>query len=68
MVSPNFTFRAHTVWTPKRKKEQELASLLEIDDSFKKIVIVGNDIETYTDKHGSILWAYSSFSGGNFSH
>lgn len=36
----------------EEKKEQELASLLKIDDSFKKIVIVGNDIEKYTDEHG----------------
>lgn len=34
------------------KKEQELSSLLKIADSFRKIVIVGNDIETYTDEHG----------------
>ena len=37
------------------KKEQELASLLKIDDSFKKIVIVGNDIEKYTDDNGIIF-------------
>ena len=36
----------------EEKKEQELASLLKIDDSFKKIVIVGTDIEKYTDDHG----------------
>lgn len=37
------------------KKKQELASLLKIDDSFKKIVIVGNDIEKYTDDNGIIF-------------
>lgn len=37
------------------KKEQELASLLKIDDSFKKIVIIGNDIEKYTDDNGIIF-------------
>nr|WP_242457216.1 DUF4143 domain-containing protein [Treponema zioleckii] len=36
----------------EEKRDQELASLLKIDDSFKKIVIVGNDIEKYTDEHG----------------
>ena len=34
------------------KKEQELKSLLKIDDSFRKIVIVGDDIAPYTDNYG----------------
>ena len=34
------------------KKEQELKSLRNIDDSFRKIVIVGDDIATYTDEEG----------------
>ncbi len=34
------------------KKQQELKSLLKIDDSFRKIVIVGNDIAEYTDDKG----------------
>lgn len=34
------------------KKEQELKSLRRIDDSFQKIVIVGDDIMTYTDEQG----------------
>ena len=34
------------------KREQELASLKRIDDSFKKIIIVGDDIAAYTDDHG----------------
>ena len=34
------------------KKEQELKSLRNIDDSFRKIVIVGDDITTYTDEEG----------------
>ena len=36
----------------EEKKSQELASLLKIDDSFRKIVVVGSDIESYTDEHG----------------
>jgi hypothetical protein len=36
----------------EEKKEQELKSLLKIDDSFRKIVIVGNDIAEYTDERG----------------
>jgi hypothetical protein len=36
------------------KKEQELYSLKKIDDSFKKIIIVGDDIATYIDDNGFI--------------
>lgn len=36
----------------ENKKQQELKSLLKIDDSFKKIVIVGDDIASYTDENG----------------
>ena len=34
------------------KRQQELNSLLKIDDSFLKIVIVGQDIVVYTDEKG----------------
>lgn len=34
------------------KKDQELKSLRKIDDSFRKIVIVGDDIAPYTDEQG----------------
>lgn len=36
----------------EEKRRQELNSLLKIDDSFRKIVIVGNDIAEYTDEKG----------------
>ncbi|MBQ2675703.1 MAG: ATP-binding protein [Prevotella sp.] len=36
----------------EEKKQQELKSLLKIGDSFRKIVIVGNDIAEYTDEKG----------------
>ena len=36
----------------EEKKQQELKSLLKINDSFRKIVIVGNDIAEYTDEKG----------------
>lgn len=38
--------------TSEEKKEQELASLLRVADSFKKIVVVGDDIMPYTDDNG----------------
>lgn len=34
------------------KREQELQSLKRIDDSFRKIVVLGDDIATYTDDTG----------------
>ena len=34
------------------KREQELQSLKRIDDSFRKMVIVGDDIAPWTDENG----------------
>lgn len=34
------------------KRQQELKSLLKVADSFRKIIIVGNDIAEYTDNNG----------------
>jgi predicted AAA+ superfamily ATPase len=42
---------AYALPTPE-KREQELASLKKIDDSFRKVVIVGEDIATYMDENG----------------
>lgn len=36
----------------EEKKEQELASLLKVSDSFRKIVVVGDDIMPYIDDNG----------------
>ena len=36
----------------EEKRRQELKSLQKIDDSFRKIVIVGDDIAEYTDDKG----------------
>ena len=36
----------------EEKRQQELNSLLKINDSFRKIVIVGTDIAEYTDNNG----------------
>lgn len=43
------------------KREQELASLKKIDDSFRKIIIVGDDISTYTDDNGFIFMGLFQF-------
>jgi len=43
------------------KREQELRSFLKIDDSFKKIVIVGDDIATYTDNKGIVYMGLFQF-------
>ena len=34
------------------KRKQEMASLLRINDSFKKIIIVKDDIKPWTDENG----------------
>jgi len=41
--------------TDKEKEKQELKSLRKIDDSFQKIVIVGDDISTYSNEEGIIF-------------
>ncbi len=38
----------------QEKREQEIASLRRIDDSFRKIIIVAEDIATYTDDYGIV--------------
>lgn len=47
------------------KKEQELRSLKKIGDSFRKIVILGNDIATYTDEAGITYMGLFPFLKGN---
>ncbi|MCR5184080.1 MAG: ATP-binding protein [Opitutales bacterium] len=43
------------------KREQETASLRKIGDSFRKIVIVNDDIETYTDNNGIVYLGLLQF-------
>ena len=43
------------------KREQELKSLKRINDSFRKIVIVGDDIATYTDNNGIVFMGLIQF-------
>lgn len=43
------------------KKEQEITSLKKIDNSFRKIVIVNDDIEIYTDNNGIIYMGLLQF-------
>lgn len=43
------------------KREQELKSLKRINDSFRKIVIVGDDIATYTDNNGIVFMGLMQF-------
>ena len=45
----------------EEKREQELASLKKIDDSFRKIIIVGEDIATYMDDNGYIFMGLFQF-------
>lgn len=50
----------------KEKRQQELNSLLKIDDNFRKIVIVGNDIAEYTDEKGIRFMGLFQFLMGGF--
>lgn len=45
----------------EEKRQQELASLKRIDDSFRKVVIVGDDIATYVDENGYIFMGLFQF-------
>lgn len=47
------------------KREQELASLKKTDDSFRKIIIVGDDIATYTDSNGFTFMGLFTFLQNN---
>lgn len=47
--------------TDEEKREQELKSLKRINDSFRKIVIVGDDIATYTDNNGIVFMGLIQF-------
>lgn len=45
----------------EEKREQELMSLKKVDDSFRKIIIVGDDIATYTDDNGYVFMGLFRF-------
>lgn len=45
----------------EEKREQEFKSLKKIGDSFQKIVIVGDDIATYTNEDGIIIMGLFQF-------
>ena len=51
--------------TDEDKRKQEINSLLKIDDSFRKIVILGDDIETYTDENGIVYMGIFQFLKNN---
>ena len=45
----------------EEKREQEFKSLKKINDSFQKIVIVGDDIATYTNEDGIVVMGLYQF-------
>lgn len=49
------------------KREQELQALIRIDDSFRKIVIVGDDIAPWTDENGITYIGLFQFLKNGFS-
>ncbi len=49
----------------EEKKEQELQSLRRVDDSFRKVVIVGDDIATYINDEGIVFLGLFQFLNGD---
>lgn len=49
----------------EEKRKQEMASLLRIGDSFKKIIIVKDDIKPWTDENGIITMGLMDFLMGD---
>ena len=45
----------------EEKRQQEFKSLKKIGDSFRKIVIVGDDIATYTNEDGITVMGLFQF-------
>lgn len=45
----------------EEKRAQEINSLIKIDDSFRKIVIIGDDIAMYADENGIIYMGIFQF-------
>ena len=49
----------------EEKRKQEIASLLRIGDSFKKIIIVKDDIKPWTDENGILKMGLMDFLMGD---
>ena len=49
----------------EEKRKQEMASLLRIGDSFKKIIIVKDDIKPWTDENGILTMGLMDFFMGD---
>lgn len=49
----------------EEKRKQEMASLLRIGDSFKKIIIVKGDIKPWTDENGILTMGLMDFLMGD---
>ena len=49
------------------KRKQEMASLMRINDSFKKIIIVKDDIKPWTDENGILTIGLMDFLMGDAS-
>ena len=49
----------------EEKRKQEMASLLRIGDSFKKIIIVKDDIKPWTDENGILTIGLMDFLMGD---
>lgn len=63
--SQKYYIQSALAMTDEEKRKQEMASLLRIGDSFKKIIIVKDDIKPWTDENGILTMGLMDFLMGD---
>ena len=63
--SQKYYIQSALVMPDEEKRKQEMASLLRIGDSFKKIIIVKDDIKPWTDENGILTMGLMDFLMGD---
>lgn len=63
--SQRYYIQSALAMSDEEKRKQEMASLLRISDSFKKIIIVKDDIQPWTDENGILTIGLVDFLMGN---
>lgn len=63
--SQKYYIQSALAMSDEEKRKQEMASLLRIGDSFKKIIIVKDDIKPWTDENGILTMGLMDFLMGD---
>ena len=63
--SQKYYIQSALVMPDEEKRKQEMTSLLRIGDSFKKIIIVKDDIKPWTDENGILTMGLMDFLMGD---